>query len=92
MRTRRRAGTALALVVMAAFLGVGLALLAVTGVLMLSVAAANATGDGRSSLHAPGVALALGTELIAGALLVGWRAGGRRGEEEEDEDLGPAFG
>ena len=84
-------GAALALVVMVAFIGVGVALLAVAGALTLSGAAADAMGDGRSSLHAPGVALALGTELMAGALLVGWRAGGRRGEEE-GEDHGSVLG
>jgi len=88
---RRRVGAALALVVMVAFIGVGVALLAVAGALTLSGAALGAMGDGRSSWRAPGVALALGTELLAGALLVGCRAGGRRGEEE-GEDHEPAAG
>ena len=91
MRTRRRVGAALALLVMVACIGVGVALLAVAGALTLSGAALAAMGDGRTSWSAPGVALALGTELIAGALLVGCRAGGRR-SEEEGEDHGPALG
>ncbi len=92
MRARRRVGAALALVVMVAFIGVGVALLAVAGVLTLTTAALDAMGGGgASSLYAPGVALALGTELIAGALLVGWHAGGRRGEGE-GADHGPVLG
>ena len=82
----------MALVVMVAFIGVGVALLVVAGVLTLTTAALDAMGDGgASSLRAPGVALALGTELIAGALLVGWHAGGRRGGEGS-QDHGSAAG
>ena len=82
----------MALVIMIALIGVGVALITVAGALTLSGAARVAMGEGRQhSLHAPGVALALGGELIAVALLVGWRAGGRRGEEE-CEDHGPPAG
>ncbi len=87
MRLRRRVGAAVALVAIVAFVGVGLALVVGAGALALGITVVEGLGGGgRTSLRAPGVALALGAELIAGALLVGWRVGIRRSAEEEDHE------
>jgi hypothetical protein len=84
---RRRVGAALALVAIVAFVGVGVALVVGAGALALGITVVeDLGGGGRTSLRAPGIALALGGELIAGALLVGWRVGSSRGAEEEDHE------
>lgn len=90
---RRRAGAAMALVVVVAFIGVGVALVVAGGALGLGITLVN-YGDsaiGLRALQAPGVVLALGTELIAAALLLGWRVGARI-TIEEDEGHGPVVG
>ena len=85
MSLRRRLGAAVALVAIVAFVGVGLALVVGAGALALGITVVEGLGGGgRTSLQAPGVALALGAELITGALLIGWRVGTSRGAEEED--------
>ncbi len=90
---RRRVVATVALVVLIAFVGVGMALVVAAGVLGLSVAlvGAGSGGVGRSALQAPGVVLALGAELIAAAMLLGWRVGGRI-TVEEDDGHGPVVG
>ncbi|MDQ6839654.1 MAG: hypothetical protein M3137_15340 [Actinomycetota bacterium] len=82
-----------ALVVLVAFVGVGVALVVAAGVLGLGVAlvGASAGGVGPGALQAPGVVMALGAELIAAAVLVGWRVGGRI-TVEEDDGHGPVVG
>ena len=91
MSLRRRVDAAVALAAIVAFVGVGLALVVGAGVLALGITVVEGLGGGgRTSLRAPGVALALGAELIAGALLVGWRVGTSRSAEEEDHE--PAAG
>lgn len=87
MSGRPRVGAVLALVAIVAFVGVGVALMVGAGALALGITVVEDLGDGgRTSLRAPGIALALGAELIAGALLVGWRVGTSRGVEEEDRE------
>ncbi len=87
MSVRRRVSAALALVAIVAFIGVGLALVVGAGALAAGIAVVEGLGGGgRTSLRAPGIALALGAELIAGALLVGWRVGSSRSAEEEDHE------
>ena len=87
MSGRPRVGAALALAAIVAFVGVGVALVVGAGALALGITVVeNLGGGGRTSLRAPGIALALGVELIAGALLVGWRAGTSCCAEEEDHE------
>lgn len=87
MSVRRRVSAALGLVAIVAFIGVGLALVVGAGALAAGIAVVEGLGGGgRTSLRAPGIALALGAELIAGALLVGWRVGSSRSAEEEDHE------
>ncbi len=84
---RRRVSAALALVAIVAFIGVGLALVVGAGALAAGITVVEGLGGGgRTSLRAPGVALALGAELIAGALLIGWRVDSTRSAEEEDHE------
>ncbi len=83
MNVRRRVSAALALVAIVGFTGVGLALVVGAGALAVGITVVEALGGGgRTSLRAPGVALALGAELIAVALLVGWRVGSSPSAEE----------
>ncbi len=87
MSIRRRVSAALALVAIVGLIGVGLALVAGAGALAAGITVVEGLGGGgRTSLRAPGIALALGAELIAGALLVGWRVGSSRSAEEEDHE------
>ena len=87
MSIRRRFGAALALVAIVGLIGFGLALVVGAGALAVGITVVEGLGGGgRTSLRAPGIALALGAELIAGALLVGWRVGGSRSAEEEDHE------
>lgn len=87
MSPRRRLGSAVALVAMVPFVGLGLAMVVGAGALALGITVVEGLGGGgRTSLRAPGVALALGAELIAGALLVGWHVGLSRSAEEEDHE------
>ena len=86
MSLRRRVGAAVALVAIVAFVGVGLALIGAGALALAITVVEDLGGDGRTSLRAPGVALALGAELIAAALLVGWRVGTSRSAEEEDHE------
>lgn len=87
MSVRRRGSAALALVAIVALIGVGLALVVGAGALAAGIAVVEGLGGGgRTSLRAPGIALALGAELIAAALLVGWRVGTSRSAEEEDRE------
>ncbi len=87
MSIRRRVSAAVALVAIVGFVGVGLALVVGAGALALGIALVEDLGGaGRTSLRAPGVALALGAELIAAALLVGWRVGTSPSAEEEDRE------
>ena len=87
MSAPRRVGAALTLAAIVAFVGVGVALVVGAGALALGITVVeDLGGGGRTSLRAPGIALALGAELIAGALLVGWRVGTSRGAEEEDHE------
>lgn len=74
------------------FVGVGVALVLVAGVLGLGVTLLAYRSGAVASLRAPVVVLALGAELIAAALLVGWRVGARVPAEEEDDGHGPAAG
>jgi hypothetical protein len=84
---RRRVGAGVGLAATVALVGVGLALVVGAGALALGITVAeDLGGGGRTSLRAPGVALALGAELIAGALLVGWRAGTSGSAEEDDHE------
>lgn len=89
----RRAAAGVALVVLIVFVGVGLALLVAGGALGLGIGVVGyGAGDlGLGALQAPGVVLALGAELIAAAVLVGWRVGARIPTEEEDGH-GPVVG
>ncbi len=82
----RRGGALVVLVVVVAFVGVGVALLVAGGLLGLGITLLDAGRGGRSSLQAPGVAAALGAELIAAALLLSWRVGARISTEEDDGD------
>ncbi len=81
----RRAGALGALVAMVACVGLGLAL--VTGAVVVGVGAALAEraspAGGHLSLQLPGIALVLGVELVATAVIVGSRVGGRQPAEEE---------
>ncbi|HEX2186641.1 MAG TPA: hypothetical protein VHN78_14170 [Chloroflexota bacterium] len=87
MSIRRRVSAAVALVAIVGFVGVGLALVVGAGALALGITLVeDLGGGGRTSLRAPGVALALGAELITAALLVGWRVGTSRSAEEEDRE------
>ena len=79
----RRLSVLGALVVVIALVGAGVALLVAGGVLGLGIAALDAARGSRSSLQAPGVAAALGAELIAAALLLGSRVGARISTEED---------
>jgi len=89
----RRLWSGVVLVVLIAFVGVGVALLVTGGVLGLGTAVVGygAGGLERRALEAPGVVAALGAELIAMALLVGWRVGARI-TIEEDDGHGPVAG
>ncbi len=86
----RRGGVLVVLVVVVAFVGVGVALLVAGGLMGLGIALLEAGRPGRNSLRAPGVAAALGAELIVAALLLSWRVGARISDEEDDgDDRGP---
>ena len=90
---RRRVLAAMALVVVVGFVGVGVAMVVAGGALGLGITLLGAGdgGVGPRALQAPGVVLALGAELIAAALLLGWRVGARMTIEEEDGH-GPVLG
>ena len=90
---RRRVLAAMALVVVVGFVGVGVAMVVAGGALGLAITLLGAGdgGVGPRALQAPGVVLALGAELIAAALLLGWRVGARMTIEEEDGH-GPVLG
>ncbi len=85
---RGRAWSLVALVLFIGFVGVGLALMAGGAVLAMYVPMVAYGGVGPDALQAPGVVVALGGELIAAALLVGWRVGAGITAEEEDDRAG----
>ena len=90
---RGRVLAAMALVVVVGCVGVGVAMVVAGGALGLGITLLGAGdgGVGPRALQAPGVVLALGAELIAAALLLGWRVGARMTIEEEDGH-GPVLG